>query len=415
MRIIPALTAILVTAFLYLLVFERERLVAFALNGEDAAAETSPLITEEADDTALTDEGTDAIGVVALRSVAREVDSAVVLRGQTAADRQVDVRAETSAIVISTPLEKGVFVEEGDALCRLDPGTREASLEEAQARLVEAQARVPEAEARLEEALARLEEARINDNAASQLIEGGFASQTRVATTRAAVSAAQAGVESARAGLDSAQAGIRAARAEVVSAETEIGRLTITAPFGGLLESDTAELGSLMQAGSLCATIIRLDPIMLVGYVPETEVDRVEVGAMAGARLVSGRQVQGQVTFLSRSADPTTRTFSVEIEVPNPDYRISDGQTAEILISAEGQMAHVLPQSALTLNSDGKMGVRIVGADNLVEFVPVSILRDTTEGVFVAGLPETADIIVVGQDFVTAGVKVAPSYREASK
>ncbi|TNF59263.1 MAG: efflux RND transporter periplasmic adaptor subunit, partial [Rhodobacteraceae bacterium] len=216
-------------------------------------------------------------------------------------------------------------------------------------------------------------------------------------------------------GIASAEAAVQAAQAAVAAAETEIGRLSITAPFAGLLESDTAELGSLMQPGSLCATVIQLDPIKLVAFVAETEVDRVEPGAPAGARLVSGREVRGRVSFLSRSADETTRTFRVEIEVANPDFSIRDGQTAEILIAAAGQRAHLLPQSALTLNNDGRLGVRVVGADSLVEFLPVTLLRDTPDGVWITDLPDAADVIVVGQDFVAEGVRVEATYRETSE
>ena len=108
----------------------------------------------------------------------------------------------------------------------------------------------------------------------------------------------------------------------MASAENEISRLKILAPFSGLLESDTAELGSLMQPGSLCATVIRLNPIKVVGFAPETEVDQIVVGSMAGARLASGREVVGTVKFLSRSADPQTRTFRTEIEVANTDLSI---------------------------------------------------------------------------------------------
>ena len=421
MRIVPIITAVLVVAFLYALVFERDALIAYARGEEATAAAQAPQVAQDAP--------VDAVAVVVQRSSAREIDTAVVLRGQTEADRQVDVRSETSAVVVSDPLRKGRFVEAGEELCRLDPGTRPAALAEMRARLTEAQASLPaaeaaraEAEARVIEAEARLEEAQINDNAARQLSQDGFASSTRVATTRAAVRSAEAGVqaatsglESARRGIASAQSSIQAAEAAIAAAETEIARLTISAPFAGLLESDTAELGSLMQPGSLCATVIRLDPIKLVGFVPETEVDRIEIGAPAGARLVSGREVQGRVTFLSRSADETTRTFRVEVSVANPDFGIRDGQTAEILIGAEGRTAHLLPASSLTLDNRGRLGVRVVGAENLVEFFPVSILRDTVDGVWLDGLPDQADVIVVGQDFVTDGVRVAATYRETSE
>ena len=412
MRLISIVNAVLVVTALYYLVFERDALFAFAGRGEDQT-ETATEAQAGAEEVAQAQDS--AIGVVALRSTAREIGSAVQLRGQTKANRQVEVLAETTSTVISEPKRRGAFVEAGDLLCELDPGTRPASLAEATAAELEAKSRVPEAEARLEEAHALVAEAEINLKAARKLSETGFGSETRRISSEAAMSSAQAGIKSAEAGLEATQAGIESAGAEVDAARREMDRLTIEAPFRGLLESDTAELGSLMQPGSLCATIIQLDPIKLVGFVPETEVNRVTVGSMASAQLVTGLQVEGRVTFLSRSADETTRTFEVEITVPNPELLIRDGQTANIQIAAEGVKAHLLPQSALTLNNEGRLGVRTVGAEDMVDFKPIQLLRDTAEGVWVGGLPETTDIIVVGQEFVTKGVTVAPTYREASQ
>ncbi len=445
MRLMPLLTAALVSAVLYLLVLERDRLLAFA---QIDPASDAPMAEADAPEP-------EVVRVVALRSEARMVDSAVILRGRTEAARQVDVRAETSGQVISEPLRKGSFVEAGDLLCELDPGTRQSSLDEARARLEEATARLPEARARIPEAearraeatarlaeaeaalasaRARLEEARINQNAAARLGQDGFASETRVASAEAALESARAGVtsaqalvESARAGIvgagagvegaqaavQSAQAGIRSAEAAVAAAERELQRLTITAPFAGLLETDTAELGSLLQPGSPCATVIQLDPIKLVGFAPEAEVGKIEVGAMAGARLASGQEVRGAVTFLSRAADEATRTFRVEVTVDNADLAIRDGQTAEIVVASDGQSAHLIPQSALTLDDEGVLGVRTITEDNRAGFVPVEVIRDTVRGIWVSGLPQTADLIVIGQEFLTDGVTVEPTFREA--
>ncbi|MEM8576051.1 MAG: efflux RND transporter periplasmic adaptor subunit, partial [Pseudomonadota bacterium] len=325
-------------------------------------------------------------------------------------------------------------------LCRLDPGTREAVLAEMLARLAEARAQVPAAEAQVPESGARIEEARartleararlreaeINFNAADRLSEGGFASQVRLAQTEAevegaraqitsadaALKAAETGLESVAAGIEAARAGVESAQAAVAAARKELERLEMKAPFSGLLESDTAELGSFLMTGGLCATIIQLDPIMLVGFVPETEIGKVGLGALAMARIASGESVEGEVTFISRAADPETRTFRVEIEVSNPDFSLRDGQSADIRISAEGTQAHLLPQSALTLNDNGALGARIVASGNTAEFVPVKLLRDTVDGVYVTGLPDLADVIVIGQEFVADGVTVDPHYQE---
>ena len=415
MRIVSIITAILVTAFLFVIVFKRDQLAEFTATGSAANAAEQPAL---ADDTPAAPANTDdevAFKVVAFSSKASTIDSAVVLRGETQAARTVTARAETNGLIINTPLRKGTFVGEADVLCQLDPGTRAANLSDAKARLESARARVPETQARLEEAKAKLDEAKINFNAANKLSEGGFASESRVANAQATVRTAEAAVASAKAGFDTTRSGIQSAEAAVASAEKEIERLTIRAPFAGLLETDTAELGSLLQPGAACATIIQLDPIKLVAFVPETEWSRVHLGAPAMARLISGREVMGAVTYLSRSADPLTRTFRVEVEVANSDLSIADGQTAEILIGADGALAHLLPQSALTLNDEGALGVRAVGAGNIVEFHPVTLIRDTVDGVWLADLPETLDVITIGQEFVRAGVKVAPTYAEISK
>ncbi len=410
MRIFSILAAAVVMLLLAIFILARPELTA-AIGGQP-----DPETVDAAPSEAAEAPAANLVKVVARKVTAQQVDSAVILRGQTEAARQVDVRSETSAVVVSEPLRKGARISEGEVMCELDTGTRLATVDEWRARLEEAKFRVPEAEARVEEARARLEEAMINQNAAARLIQDGFASQTRVATADANVAAAQAGVTTASSGLRAALSGIEAATASLNAAEKEIERLTIKAPFSGLLESDTAELGSLLQPGALCATIIQLDPIKLVGFVPETEVNRVTLGARAGARLAAGgKQVVGEVKFLSRAADPETRTFRVEIEVDNADLSIRDGQTAEIAIASAGVEAHIIPQSALTLNDEGTLGVRLLEEGDIVAFAPVSIMRDTADGVWVTGLPTTANIITVGQEYVTAGVKVAPTFEELSQ
>ena len=437
MRLFPILLAIVVMGLIYALVFQRDGVMALVTEPDtvDTAQEAAP--------DASSSDTSDLVGVVVVNSVARVLDQAVQLRGQTEADREVELRAETTGQVISEPLRKGAFVEAGQLLCELDPGVRQSLLQEAKAQLAEARARLPEAqakgpeaearvteaEARVIEAQSRLAEAKINANAAAELSTSGFASTPRVAASDAAVRGAEAGVISAEAGLraadsgletvaagiEAARAGQQSAQANVDSAEREIARLQITAPFSGLLESDSAEIGSLLQAGDHCATVIQLNPIMLTGYVAETQVSRIETGAKATGALASGEDVEGEVIFISRAADPVTRTFRIEISVPNEDLRLRDGQTARISVESEQSAGHLLPPSALTLNDDGELGVRTVGDGNIVAFFPVEVVRDTPTGIWLSGLPDEAQVIVIGQEFVKAGVEVVPHLQEVGQ
>lgn len=304
-----------------------------------------------------------SISVVAFQSTAQPFADQLVLRGRTEADRRVDVRSEISGLVVSEPLRKGAQVAEGDVLCQISEGDRVAEAAEARAYLKEAEQ---------------------NAKAAGQLLEKGYTAETTANTRLAA---------------------FEAAKARVLRAEINMERLTIRAPFAGILETDTAELGSLLQNGSTCASLISLDPIKLVAFAPERNVDSLAVGARVTARLITGRDLTGEISFVARSADRDTRTYLVEAMTPNPDLDIRDGMTAEIDVSLTPRDAHLVPQNVLTLNDEGQLGVRIVD-NGEAKFVAAEILKDENLGAWIAGLPDQATIIVVGQEFVTDGQKV---------
>lgn len=362
MRVSSILIACLVAAAIYMVILERDTLRSLA--GADEASDTR---TDSAVP-APAQKGDDAVAVVVMRSQRQDVDSTLTLSGQTDAVRRVEVRAETGGTVISEPLRKGSEIATGEVLCRLDPGTRNAELAEAEA---------------------RLKEARVNYNAAERLKERGFSSETELTAQRAALETAQAAVE---------------------RAQTELDRLTIEAPFAGVLDEDTAELGSLLQSGSLCSTVIALDPIRLVAFVPESEVGRIRRDAKATARLVTGQQVSGKVSFVAQTADPATRTFRVEVDVPNTDRAIRSGVSATVNIARDVGSGHLLPQSALVLDDDGRLGVRL-NDNGTVAFAAVEMIRDTPDGVWVSGLGKSAEVIVRGQNFVSQGRAIRVTYR----
>lgn len=375
MRIVPIFTAIVAAAALYGFLIEREAflgLVRASINYgnqpqaiEPAVEESSNVVeTEESDSQ---EDGT--VRVIAIRSIAKPVVSGVTIRGQSEALRFVDVRSQISGIVTSEPKRKGSFVIKDEDICRLNSGTSDAELAEAEARLIEAQR---------------------NEKTTSALADEGFASRTQKTAAEAALEAAEAAFK---------------------RAEDKIDQLTMTAPFDGLLESDAAEIGSLLQPGSLCARIIQLDPINVVGYISELDVEKINLGDNAQIRFLSGRTTEGTVKFISRSADPETRTFRIELTVSNSDLKIRDGSAAEAFIVTDKPLGHLLPQSVLTLNDAGQLGVRTI-IDKTARFLAVDIIRDSTEGVWVSGLPENTDVIIVGHEYVIDGTLVSAVYRD---
>jgi len=180
----------------------------------------------------------------------------------------------------------------------------------------------------------------------------------------------------------------------------------IVAPFSGYLETLRVEEGDFLNTGAVCAALIDPDPMLIVADIAEKDIAQVQLGSEARAKLISGRYISGEVTFIASSADKNTRTFRVEISVDNKDRTIRDGVSAEIYIKGKEEAAHKISPAILSLNDQGKLGVRTVTADNRVEFKEINILEDTNSGMWVSGLGEEARIITLGQEYVFQGQTV---------
>lgn len=297
---------------------------------------------------------------------AEERRTTLKMRGRTEADARVPVRAETRGRVAERMVSAGDEVQVGDGLCQLDKGVREAQLLKAKAQAARAE---------------------LDYEAASKLRQRQFESETRVAATKAELDAA---------------------KATVAEAQLELDRTTIKAPVAGTVENPMTDTGEMLSVGDVCATLIDVDPMKVTGQVSERDIGKLKSGMAAEVSLVTGETAEGKITFISKAADPDTRTFTVEIEVPNPDGTLRDGVTALAEIPLPPVSAHHLSPGILTLADNGTVGVRAVTADNKVVFHPVTIIGQSTDGVWLNGLPSTVTVITVGQDYVVDGEIVEP-------
>ena len=185
----------------------------------------------------------------------------------------------------------------------------------------------------------------------------------------------------------------------------ELNRTEVKAPFSGYLEQ-IVKPGNFLERGQVCATIIQLNPITFIAEVPEFNINKVEPGQNVILSLITGEIVEGNLTFVSKSASDSTRTFKVESQVTNINGTIRDGITAEMTIKTKKLLAHQISPSILMLNDDGKLGIRSV-KNNIVEFHEVEILEDSETGIWITGIPESIELIVQGQGFVENGQKVS--------
>jgi multidrug efflux system membrane fusion protein len=209
----------------------------------------------------------------------------------------------------------------------------------------------------------------------------------------------------------------KAAEAGLAAAEAERERSIIRAPWSGIINDVPVEVGQavLSFAGKEVAQIVSIDPVLAVVEVAERRLHGLNLGDPVEVRLVTGHAARGKIRFISKTASAATRTYRVEVEIPNADGYIPDGITAEVTIPMTPIPAARVPRSALTFSSGGELGVRIVDAANKVAFVPVSVVDDQQENMWVGGVPDGARVIVQGQDFVREGQVVEPVAIEAPK
>ncbi len=288
---------------------------------------------------------------------AQERQQTLTIRGRTQALSRVGVRAETAGVLVRRAFKKGQRVERNDVLCALDEGARAASVTQAKT---------------------ALEKAQRDLDVALGLQKKGYMTATQVRASRAATDGAKAALE---------------------QAELELSRILVRAPISGTIIDPVAEQGDRLAIGALCATIVSLDPMLFVGQVAERDLNVVKTGMTASVIPIGGKAVMGKITYVSPSAEESTRTFRVEATIPNDARVIADGITARAIVTLAPKSSHLLPQSALVLADDGRVGARVV-AQGKAMFVPLTILSDARDGVWVSGLPEDAEVIVVGQHYV---------------
>jgi|KBSMisStaDraftv2_1062788.scaffolds.fasta_scaffold20483_2 multidrug efflux system membrane fusion protein len=295
--------------------------------------------------------------------VASPRDATLTVRGRTQALHWVDTRAQVDGIVKAIHFEKGDRVKAGDVLCELMVNDRGAKLDQARALVAERQKEW---------------------DAADNLLKQGAMSATAA--------------KQAMAGLEAAKAGER-------TQQIELGNTRILAPFSGFVDDRYVNVGDYMRVGDKCELVIAPEPFLAVGAVSEQDVGKLKVGAPASATLVTGENVRGKVYFVATKADATTRTFRVEVELPNSDARLRDGVSADIHIPVTQVQAMKISPGILVLNDSGVVGVRTVES-GIVHFKPVNIVSDGPEGMWVTGLPSGTSVITVGQEFVAEGSRV---------
>lgn len=299
---------------------------------------------------------------------ARVVDHArkLVLAGRTEADRRVTVTARSGGVLTELRVRRGARVQKGDIIAVLSDDARKSQVVQAESLVIQ---RRTELEAK------------------RKLIVSGAVPRLELVNLEAQLAAAEAAL---------------------AAAQAELERGFVRAPFAGIVNDLTVEVGgsSLPMMGREIGSIVSLDPMLAVVEVSERRLAGLRQGELAEVKLITGERVTGKIRYVAKSASQNTRTYRVEVELANPDGSIPDGITVEVAIPVAPTPAARLPRSALTIASTGDIGVRTVAEDGVVAFHRVNIVEDEQTTMWVTGLRDGTRVIVQGQDFVREGQTV---------
>lgn len=331
---------------------------AFVGSSENAAKEQEPAAeTKPADEVFLRT-------VAAIKPDFKDHAREIRVSGVTGPDKMVVLAARTAGVIDSLNIEKGQIIQADTLVMTLEGPELSAAVVNAETVL-----------------------AQITRNAAvtEKLYASGNTTETKLIADRSAVASAKAGLSQAMAVAD---------------------RLKLQAPFTGFVDAVLVEKGQWLTAGTPVASILALDPIVVQAEINELDIGYLSVGDKATVRLVNGKKLEGTVRFVALDASQKTRTFRVEVALPNPDRKIPSGMTAEVSLYAAPVRSVKVPRSIITLSEAGDLGLRVVNADNIASFAAVELIDDTPGGLVLAGVPEGSRIIVSGQDLVKDGDEV---------
>ena len=342
------------------------------------------------------------------------IDQSIELQGQTIHNKKIDVKSETSGNISEINFSRGDKVNKNLSLVLISMDDRKEKLLSAQKDLERLSKELILNEKNrdnlLRQNIEKIKLYEIEYASAKQLIDKGLSSKSKLSLASFNLANAEADREDIKIKFESTLANLEAQITNVKSLlkniKLDIAKTNISAPFDGIISEKMIEETEFISVGTPLFTIIDLDPIKIEGYLSEFDVNKVSVGTNAIIDDSNGIKKNGTITFISPSAEISTRTFEITIEANNKDLTYKSGITTKIIIKGSELKAHKIPPSILTLLDDGTVGVKAVNKENNVVFYPTKTIKDTIDGMWVSGLPESVNLIISGQEYISIGEKI---------
>jgi len=345
----------------------------------------------------------------------KQIDQSIELQGQTTHNKKIDVKSQTTGNITQINFNRGDRVSKDDELIKISIENRLEILNSAKKDLERLKKELDLNEKNKKNLLNQNKELiklyEIEYASAKQLIDKGLSSKSKLSLASFNLANAKADQEDIQikyeSQLSSIESQIANVKSQLKNIELDIGNTSITAPFDGIISNKMIEVSEFITPGNIIFTIIDLNPIKVQGYLSEFDVNKIKVGTKAIIENSNGIKKTGKISFISPSAETSTRTFEITIEAENADLAFKSGITTKITIAGSELKAHKIPPSILTLLDDGTVGVKALNNDNIVIFYQTTTVKDTIDGMWVSGLPDNVALIITGQEYVNIGDKIS--------
>jgi len=267
---------------------------------------------------------------------------------------------------VATGAHRGAIVKKGELIAKID------------------ERNLPQ---RLAEAEALLHQRELEYVASKSLFESNFQAETKLAESKTLLEQAKANTEALK---------------------IDLRNSNVLAPFDGLLDNRFVEIGDFLSVGDPIAEIIEINPFIVVAQITEYDVSRIQKGMTGYVTLASGEKFEGEIRYIAPSSNSKSRTFTVELLVLNGNPHLPVGETAELRLPVGKVLAYAISPGHLTLNEEGDLGVKVVGEDHKVVFYPIDIIKTSEDNIWIGGMPESIELITIGQGFAATGQEVVP-------
>ena len=195
----------------------------------------------------------------------------------------------------------------------------------------------------------------------------------------------EARYQSAEAALDLAKAQNTQSNARLEELRVNMTNTVITSPVNGFVARRAADPGAFVSQNAPVVDVVDISSVRLVVNVVEKDLKIIRVGDATEVEVDAfpGEQFSGRIARLAPVLDPATRTFPIEIEIPNPSFRLKPGMYARVVITTgENENAIVVPTNAVVDAGGGRRGVFLAQADNTALLRPVEVAsRRMTSGI----------------------------------